>query len=110
MIKQVTLYDFQDWFQKSDTYKNNFSYNGLWALFEYLEEYEESTGEQIEFDPVALCCEYSEHKSAKDASDQYGRYYDIDGTPEEIEHSALEWLESRTQVITFDGGVIIQNF
>ena len=61
MIKQVNFNEFCDWFSKSDSYKNNFSYDGKKALFDYLEEYEESTGEQIEFDMVAICCEYSEY-------------------------------------------------
>jgi hypothetical protein len=32
-------------------------------LFDYLEEYEESTGEDIEFDMVALCCDYTEYEN-----------------------------------------------
>ena len=52
---------FISWFRSSDTYKNNFSYEGLSALFDYLEEMEESTGEELEFDPVALCCEFEEY-------------------------------------------------
>lgn len=111
MKQTVSRFDFEDAFLKSDTYKNNFTYEGLKALFEYFEEYEESTGEEIEFDMVAICCDYSEYKSAKEASDQYGRYYDIEATPEEIEEKALEWLEDRTTVIRLDnGGVIIQQF
>jgi len=34
--------------------KTNFSYEGLEILFEYLEELEESTGEEIELDVIAL--------------------------------------------------------
>lgn len=37
-----------------------FSYEALETLFEDLEQYEESTGEQVEFDPIAICCEYAE--------------------------------------------------
>lgn len=95
----------------TQTYDNtNFSYDGKVALFEYLEQLSEDTGEDIEFDPIALCCEYSEYKSAVEASDVYGRYYDIDATEEEKEASALEFLQNNTQVIQFKNGVIIQNF
>jgi len=46
-----------DWIQE----ENNFSYDGLKALFRYLDEMSEDTGEDIEFDPIALCCEFSEY-------------------------------------------------
>ena len=98
MIQTVSKYDFEDAFLKSDTYKDNFSYEGLVALFEYLEDYEESTGEQIEFDMVALACEYSEYKNLKEIKENYN---DI---------KSLEDLQDHTQVIEFDGGIIIQNF
>ena len=103
----------------SDTYKDNFSYKGKRALFDYLEEYEESTGEEIELDTVALCVEYTEYESAWDAM----MVYQPDDMPmvgvegddlleinEKSEKAALEWLQERTQVIEFDGGVIIQDF
>ena len=35
---------------------------GLRALFEYLEEFEDSMGEEIELDVIALCCDYHEEK------------------------------------------------
>jgi len=34
-----------------------FSYDGLNALFDFYEVLEDETGEQIEFDPIAICCE-----------------------------------------------------
>lgn len=39
---------------------DNFTYEGLRALFDYLTEIEEETGEEIELDVIALCCEFSE--------------------------------------------------
>ena len=62
---------FISWFRSSDTYKNNFSYEGLSALFDYLEEMEESTGEELGFDPVALCCEYAEYDSWEQLEEDY---------------------------------------
>jgi hypothetical protein len=48
--------------EQFDTYGrgDNFSYDGLDALFEYLEEMEDSTGEEMQLDVIALCCEYTE--------------------------------------------------
>jgi hypothetical protein len=60
MKQTIYQHDFINAFKNSDTYKNNFSYEGLQLLFNYLEDYENDTGEQIELDIVALCCEYSE--------------------------------------------------
>jgi len=125
MVQQVNWYTFSDWFQKSDTYKNNFTYAGLKALFDYLEQYEEDTGEPIEFDPIALCCEFSEYKSAWDAMEQYQpedmptegeEGDDLVEIQEKNEAEALRWLEERTTVIPFDDntldgrGIIISNF
>jgi len=46
-----------DWIQE----ESNFSYHGLKTLFQYLDNLSEDCGENIEFDPIALCCEFSEY-------------------------------------------------
>ena len=56
---------------RSDNYKNNFSYDGLHALFEYLEDYEDDTGEEIEFDMIGICCDYSEYDSLEAFAHDY---------------------------------------
>ena len=89
----------------------NWSYNGARALAEYLEAIEEDTGEEMEFDVVALRCDFTEYSSAVDAIDEFDHDVDLDaGDDDEKEEAALSWLRWRTQVIEFDGGVIIQNF
>ena len=99
MIKTITRYDFEDAFNASDTYKNNFSYEGKIALFNYLEEYEEETGEKIEFDLIALCCDYTEYESIEKVLENYEQIKNIDD------------LRDNTQVIELEnGGIIIQNF
>ena len=45
MKETVTVYRFVDAFMQSDTYKNNFSYEGLHALFEYFEQLEDDIGD-----------------------------------------------------------------
>lgn len=40
--------------------EDNFSAEGLSLLFDYLEQLEEDTGEEMELDVIALCCDYSE--------------------------------------------------
>ena len=120
MYKTINVYEFAQWFSDSDTYKNNFTCPALMALYDYLEEYEESTGEKIEFDPIALCCEYSEYESALEAFNAYAKDMSelsidwLDASEDEnselIEVAAYNWLSERTTVISFDGGIIISQF
>jgi hypothetical protein len=87
------------------------SRSGAYALVEYLEELESDTGTEIEFDVVAIRCDFSEYSSALEAAQEYGFVTEENNTEEEaLESEALEWLIDRTQVIEFEGGVIIQNF
>ena len=101
MYDTVNFSQFNDWFVRDDnSYKNNFSYEGRFALFNYLEELEDDTGDKIEFDPIAFCCEYSEYDNFKKVQENY------DG----IEN--LEKLKDNTTVIEIEDSekLIIQNF
>jgi hypothetical protein len=60
MNKEINFHDFRDAFEKSDNYKNNFSYEGLVTLWEYLEELEEELNEPLTLDIISFCCDYSE--------------------------------------------------
>lgn len=86
--------------------ETQFSVPALRALFEYLEEYENSTGTELELDPIAVCCDFAEYPSALSAAEAYGFKDGIDSK----EESALEWLQNRTQVVEFNGGIVIQQF
>ena len=99
MKTTVTKQDFFDRFTAYDR-RGNFSDNALSALFNYIEEWEASTGEELELDIIALCCEFTEYSSVEEACEEYGD--DI---------NSVEDLRDRTQVIAVDGGgVIIQDF
>jgi hypothetical protein len=76
MKETMNKYMFRDRFMQSDTYRNQFSYEGCHALFEYLEDYEDDCGEEIEFDMVGICCDYSEYDSLKDFNADYSNYED----------------------------------
>jgi hypothetical protein len=86
------------------------SYAGALALAEYLEEMEAGTGEEMEFDRVAIRCDFSEHTSAAEAASDYGWEPVKDNDEDQNETAALGFLHGSTTVIEFDGGVIIQNF
>ena len=97
MIDTVTRHTFIDTFRKLRP--NNFSYEGLNALFDFYEELEDGTGEQIEFDPIAICCDWSEYDSFEEIKEEY----DCINTEED--------LHAHTQAIPLEnGGYIIFNF
>jgi hypothetical protein len=103
----VSLSMFRDGFQCR---KDNFSYEGLEALFDYLTEYENDLGEDIEFDPIAICCEYSEHESVLACAIEQGFEPDEEEDEDEQKKSALEYLQQHTQVIEFSNGIIMQDY
>ena len=92
--------------------KDQFSYNGLTALYNYLEgkSGEDSENEYV-LDVIALCCVLTEYENALDAALNYNRLLNVESlTEEEKEKNALAFLRDNTLVITFDGGIIIQDF
>ena len=73
IVKTITdNYEFYNWLKQSDNYKNSFSLEGARALQEHLEDYSNDFGENIEFDPIAWCCEYSEYENWQEAYKRYG--------------------------------------
>ena len=85
------------------------SYAGARALVKFLENLEDDTGEEIEFDRVALRCDFSEYPNAREAAEEYG-WEPEDADSDDAEEAAAGWLGDRTTVITFDGGVIVRQF
>lgn len=69
MKTTVSRYDFERAFVDADR-KNTFTYDGMHLLFDYLEQYEEDSGTEIELDVIALCCEYDEN-AWQDIADSY---------------------------------------
>lgn len=78
---------------------DQFSYEGLEVLFDYLDNLSEDTGEPIELDVVALCCEYYE-SSIEELIDNYD--IDLSGVDEDDPDSIIdvvrEYLEDNTSV------------
>ena len=68
MIQTINFYEFEQGFKIR---LGNFTYEGLRALFDYLEDYEEYSGEKMEFDPIALCGEYTEFEDLEEFCNQY---------------------------------------
>ena len=100
MKTTITSTEFANAFQSSDTYRNNFSRDGLLVLFDYLEGLEESTGEEMEFDLVAIACDFTEYASLAEFNESHGTEYK---TWEDV-------YEDATVISTNGDGAIVQNF
>ena len=99
MIRTINEYDFIDAFKKMGRI-DNFSNSGLVALHEYLEMLEDDTGQPIELDVIALCCEYAEYDNLEEFQADYGNEYET-----------IEDIQNATSVIMIDDdSFIIQQF
>ena len=96
MKQTITVSMFRDAFVRLDR-KNQFSYDGLTALFTHLEELEIDTGQEIELDVIALCCTFFEYENIDEIKKDYP---DVEAVAD-LEAAA-------SMVIEFDGGIIIQ--
>lgn len=93
MIQTIQLSDFRTAFHNMGR-KDNFSYDALELIFDYIEEYEQDSGEQVELDVIAICCDWSED-SPENIADQYG--IDLDGIEEdEIMQAVMDYLCDHT--------------
>ena len=68
MIYEINKTEFIEAFSKwhGGDYKNNFSYDGLDAMYDYFDEIEE-----YELDMVGICCNYSEYENLAEIQEQY---------------------------------------
>lgn len=85
-------------------------YNGLRALYDYIQEMEADIGQPIELDVIGLCCEWSCYETAVEAADELLVPTVLDALPEDDEAAALAALERETTVLTFDGGILVREF
>ena len=93
MKQTINEYQFRDAFLMSEERKNTFTYDALTALFNYFEELEADTGEEMEFDMTAICCEWTEYNSIDDVLSDYSATLDFEFIAEiigETEDSILD--------------------
>ena len=94
MIQTITVSDFRDAFRSMGR-NEQFSYEGLELIFDYIEEYEQDSGEQVELDVIGICCAWAE-----DTPEDIAAAYDIniEGKDEdEIKQEVIDHLEYHTQ-------------
>lgn len=85
---------------------DQFSYEALGLLFDYLND----CGSDVEFDPIAICCEFSE-----DTPEAIAENYSIDIedlNEGEIKDAVLSYLEDNTSVVgeTSSGAFVYVQF
>ncbi len=115
MIQTLRLSDFNNAFRNSDR-KDQFSYEAQTLIFDYIEEYEDSTGEKVEFDMIGICCEWAE-STPRDIIKAYSldteipqfEEHGVDSyTDAEVSQLVHEYLWDETQVAGItDAGTIV---
>lgn len=99
IVRNIGFCQFCDAFRDADR-NENFSYQGKKALFDYLEEYSDSTGEPVELDVIALCVDYTE-----DDTDSIIQQYSIDvsealeDTGPDVRDIVRDYLNDNTLII-----------
>jgi len=97
MKQTINFSDFVDAFRAYDRY-DQFGYQALMVIFEHLEELEESTGQELELDVVAICCDY-----ATDNWESISENYSIDLSDfedeEEKKQAVIDYLNDQTIVL-----------
>lgn len=111
MKTTVTLSDFRDAFRSMGR-SENFSYEGLELLFDYFEQYEQDSGEEMELDVIAICCDFYEMDPTT-INDEYSLDLDLSDMYEaEAAEAVAEALNEQTSVVgtTSAGTVVFQAF
>ena len=105
MKQTIGFYEFRNAFESLRP--DNFSYEGLSLLWDYFEQYEEDTGEEIELDVIAICCEYSEDDIG-DFIDYYSVEVDEDMSEDEVKDACQKKAEYKGAFLGFtDHGTIV---
>ena len=92
----------------------NFTNAALEVLFAHYEEIEQGSGEEIELDVIAICCDWTEYDSALEAAESYGFKASAgdDERADTNERAALEFLADETTVLELGegNGVVVLNY
>ena len=76
MKQSINEYDFRNAFIKLRP--DNFTYEGLTALYNHLEDLEQDTGQEIELDVIALCVDFSEYENLEEYKKNYSSINSIE--------------------------------
>ena len=102
IVQTLSKSSFIDAFTHSSR-KEQFSYDALEAIFEYMEDYSNDTGENVEFDIVGICCEWAEEGWEGIAKDYVVDLSDCESEQDKIE-AVYDFLNGNTQFIHLPDG------
>lgn len=97
----------------------NWTRSGAFALCEYLEELESYTGDEIDFCPVSIRCDFSQYSDLIEwANEQWLTTADMledlgldqDEDEDDIEAGIGDFIQDRGTLIEFSGGIIVSIF
>ena len=109
MKTTVNVYAFRDAFKRMNR-ENQFSYEGLGILFDFLEDCERDCGEEYELDVIALCCDFAEDTPLSIA-EAYGIEIDPNENDDEIMQQVKDFLEVETIMLgSTDTTIVYRQF
>jgi endo-1,4-beta-mannosidase len=111
MKNTVDLYQFRNEFQSIRP--DNFSYEGLSILFDYLEELESGSDTEMELDVIGLCCDFSEDHYSDIAANYSIDLSDCDGDEDEELQAVIDHLNENGYGycgVTEENCIIYQNY
>lgn len=103
-------------FVNDNILRQNFSYKGLVALWNWIEEYEEDTDTETEFDPIAICCDFTEYDDLQEIQKELGEQFNSIETLQdytiviEYNEQELTFEENKEPYYIENKGIILQNF
>jgi hypothetical protein len=101
-------------FQMDQIRPNQFSYEALGVLFDYFESIEEACGSEMDFDPIAICCEYAEMTMDEifDAYPDVLDLIDMDRPRESTYSIVIDYLDDKGSYCgdTAQGTFVFQQF
>lgn len=102
IVKTVNFYSFERAFKESGR-KDDFSYDGLQILYDYLENLSDEMGSPIELDVISLCCEYTEMSLAEAINELGLSDYTIgDDGGDDVIDDVTEALSDETTVLGYE--------
>ena len=109
MKQTINFYDFERAFADHGR-SEQFTYDGLQVLFDFLEEMESDTGTESELDVIGLCCDFCED-TWQGIAENYSIDLEACDDDDEREQAVLDYLNENTMVAgTTDGSIVYSAF
>ena len=107
IYERITVGRFRDAFRRMDRH-HGYTYEGLGALFDYLEELADSSGEPMELCVISLCTTYTEHPTIESVAWDYGVERDPDWDDDEFIAAVRDEVEESGYLWQFPGGWMVE--